>query len=294
MIKEELMDRIKGILSDSKRLKIIISCTIILLLVTGFAVGIFARSSDVGIIGGADGPTRIILSESGNSRLADWLIKIFGAKGEVEEKVKEETENPPAYTRASKADVKEAFEKGLLILINKQNPVAKDYKPEDLAPIKYYAEDRSEAGRYMRKEAADHFHKLVEGAASAGHEILMTTAYRSYGFQEVLWNNYVAREGEAEASRFSARPGTSEHQSGLAVDVSSPSVNYTLTEEYGESKEGVWLAENAHLYGFIIRFPKEKEEITGYLYEPWHIRYVGVPIATEIYERNITLEEYLE
>ncbi|NLM09128.1 MAG: M15 family metallopeptidase [Clostridiales Family XIII bacterium] len=146
----------------------------------------------------------------------------------------------------------------------------------------------------MRKEAAQQFYKLVEAAAGEGYELVMTTAYRSYDFQQILWNNYVANEGEAAASRFSARPGQSEHQSGLAVDVSSPSVDYSLTETFGKTEEGIWLAQNAHRFGFIIRFPEEKESITGYLYEPWHIRYVGEPVATEIYAKDLTLEEYLE
>ena len=90
------------------------------------------------------------------------------------------------------------------------------------------------------------------------------------------------------------KPGQSEHQSGLAADVSSPSVNYALTESFGKTDEGIWLAQNAHKFGFIIRFPDGKESITGYLYEPWHIRYVGESVATEIYAKDLTLEEYLE
>jgi D-alanyl-D-alanine carboxypeptidase len=146
----------------------------------------------------------------------------------------------------------------------------------------------------MRAEAAEHFHKLVEAAKEEGYEIVMTTAYRSYSFQKILWDNYVAREGEEAANRFSARPGQSEHQTGLAVDISSPSVNYALTEDFADTDEGIWIAENAHKFGFIIRFPKGKEHITGYLYEPWHLRYVGEKVATRIYEQELTLEEYLE
>ncbi|MDO4553258.1 MAG: M15 family metallopeptidase, partial [Bacillota bacterium] len=188
----------------------------------------------------------------------------------------------------------EAEAQGVLLLVNKQHPLSPDYRPEDLTSIKYYAADRSESGRYMRAEAAEAFHRLVEtAAAEEGYTIVMTTAYRSYSFQKILWDNYVAQDGEALASTYSARPGTSEHQTGLAVDVSSPSVNYRLTREYGETAEGAWLRENAHRFGFIIRFPQGKEEITGYNYEPWHLRYVGEEAAAEIYEQGITLEEYL-
>ena len=108
---------------------------------------------------------------------------------------------------------------------------------------------------------------------------------------------YVAEvfiEGEAAAGKYSAKPGQSEHQTGLAVDVSSESVDYLLSDDYGETKEGKWLAENAHRFGFIVRFPRGKEDITGYQYEPWHIRYVGLTAAKEIHAEGITLEEYLK
>jgi D-alanyl-D-alanine carboxypeptidase len=126
-----------------------------------------------------------------------------------------------------------------------------------------------------------------------GVELKMTTAYRSYDFQKILYDSYVSREGEAAANKYSAKPGQSEHQTGLAADVSSPSVDYQLSNDYGRTAEGKWLAENAHRFGFIIRFPEGKEEITGYQHEPWHIRYVGRAAAKEIYERNLTLEEFL-
>ena len=180
-----------------------------------------------------------------------------------------------------------------MLLVNKTHPLPQDYVPEGLKDIKYYASDRSASSRYMVGDAADNFHLLVEAAAVEGHKIVMTTAYRSYGFQTTLWNNYVAQHGEAKANTFSARPGTSEHQAGLCTDVSSPSVNYQLTTKYGSTPEGQWLAEHAHEYGFIIRYLEGKEDITGYQYEPWHIRYVGKEAAAYIYQEQITFEEYL-
>lgn len=181
-----------------------------------------------------------------------------------------------------------------LMLVNKTHPIADNYKPDDLTDIKYFATDRDAAGRFMRKEPAEQFHKLVEAAKAEGHEIIMTTAYRSYGFQKTLYDNYVKKYGQEEANTFSAKPGESEHQTGLCTDVSSPSVNYQLTTDYGQEPEGKWLAQHAHEFGFIIRFPLGKEEITGYQYEPWHIRYVGQPAANEIFEKGLTLEEYLD
>lgn len=306
---------LKNLTRDAKRLKILIVCALLLLESLVLIGAAFDRMPPVGVIGGADGPTSIIISKSDSNRLLDWLIHALVTK--TDKKPQQEKEEPQdekgdthlegngpseqeesGHLRTDLPDAteqqrKEAAEKGLLVLINKQNPVDKDYKPDDLTSIKYYASNRSEAGRYMRKEAADQFHKLVEAAASEGYELVMTTAYRSYGFQQILWNNYVANEGEAAASRFSAKPGQSEHQSGLAVDVSAPSVDYALTESFGKTEEGIWLAQNAYKFGFIIRFPEGKESITGYLYEPWHIRYVGKPVAAEIYAKGLTLEEYL-
>ena len=190
--------------------------------------------------------------------------------------------------------LEDAEEKGLLILVNKQHSIDQDYQPDDLREIKYVASGRDPSTRYMREEAADAFEKMVDKAAEDGFELKMTTAYRSYGFQKLLFDSYVKKEGEEAANKYSAKPGQSEHQTGLAVDVSSPSVDYQLSDDYGETKEGKWLARHAHEFGFIIRFPKGKEDITGYQYEPWHIRYVGLTAAEEIYEQKLTLEEYLQ
>lgn len=220
-----------------------------------------------------------------------------GGQGEEQDgepgKQDEPESYPPAGDEERDQALMEAEEKGLLILVNKENPVGRDYKPDDLTEIKYYVPDRAETTRYLRAEAAEAFHRLVDKAAAEGLEIKMTTAYRSYDFQKILFDNYVAKEGEEKANTFSARPGQSEHQTGLAVDVSSPVVDWQLSNDYGNTEEGKWIAANAHQFGFILRFPKGKEEITGYQYEPWHLRYVGLTAAKEIYENNLTLEEFL-
>ena len=182
---------------------------------------------------------------------------------------------------------------GNLILVNKENPLDEEYIPEDLADIIYYAKDRTAKGRFMRQEAAAAFHALSEGAALEGYEIVVTTAYRSAAFQSDLYYGYVNSKGQAWADQYSAKPGTSEHQTGLAADCSSPSVGYQLTSSYGEAPEGIWLSEHCNDYGFIIRYPQGKEEITGYNYEPWHIRYVGKTAAAIIKEKNWTFEEFI-
>ncbi len=188
----------------------------------------------------------------------------------------------------------EAKEQGFLLLVNKNNPLLQNYRPDDLEPIKYYAAERSPASRFMRKEAADNFHLMVEEAEKAGHTIMMTTAFRDYNFQKTLFDNYVAKNGFEEANKFSAKPGQSEHQTGLAVDITSPNVNYQLTYDLGNTEEGKWLAENCKNYGFILRYPEGQFEITGYEYEPWHFRYVGKIAAELIYQEGTTLEEFLK
>lgn len=180
-----------------------------------------------------------------------------------------------------------------LLLVNKTHPLAADYAPTDLVRITYLVGDHAESMRYMRKEAAEHFELMAGSAEAAGHEIGIRTAYRSYAQQRDIFNSYAARDGEEAANKYSARPGQSEHQTGLCADVTSPSVNYQMTTKYGDAPEGKWLAENAHQFGFIIRFPLGKEHITGYQYEPWHVRYVGIEAATDIAAQGITLEEYL-
>ena len=134
--------------------------------------------------------------------------------------------------------------------------------------------------------ALSNLHTLQADAKAAGFNIPTLSAYRSYETQRVLYNNYYARDGSF-ADTYSARPGHSEHQTGLAFDVGS------IDNNYGNTEAGKWLNLNCMNYGFIIRYPKGKENITGYQYEPWHIRYVGVSVATDIMNRKITLEEYL-
>ena len=129
--------------------------------------------------------------------------------------------------------------------------------------------------------------KMFAAAKAEGVNLFTVSSYRSYQTQQTLYNNYVARDGVAAADRYSARAGHSEHQTGLAFDLNS------LEQSWGETKEGKWLAANCHKYGFIIRYPKDKENVTGYMYEPWHVRYLGVDTATKVYNSGKCLEEYL-
>lgn len=129
--------------------------------------------------------------------------------------------------------------------------------------------------------------EMIAAAAKDGINLWIASGFRSYSRQETLYNNYVARDGKAAADRYSARPGYSEHQTGLAFDLNS------LEQSFGETKEGKWIAENCWKYGFILRYPKNKEAKTGYMYEPWHVRYLGKDIAEKVFNSGLCLEEYL-
>lgn len=182
----------------------------------------------------------------------------------------------------------------LLVLVNKQNSLPEDYEPSDLvAPNIPFSFEEDIPKRYVRKAAARGLEKLFAAAKEEQIELLGASGYRSYSRQEAIFASNVAQKGGKEARRVSAEAGQSEHQTGLAMDVTSRYVGYDLIEEFGETKEGIWLKDNAHKYGFIIRYPKGMEDKTGYIYEPWHIRYVGKDVATAIYENGYILEQYL-
>ncbi|MGB4091819.1 MAG: M15 family metallopeptidase [Ruminococcus flavefaciens] len=135
--------------------------------------------------------------------------------------------------------------------------------------------------------AKKQFERLADEAKSQGLNIYISSGYRSYGTQSSIYQDNVSKYGEAIADTFSARPGYSEHQTGLAIDVN------TVDDSFAGTPEARWLADHAHEYGFIIRYPEGKEDITGYQYEPWHIRYLGIDTATAVYNSGLTLEEYL-
>ena len=171
-------------------------------------------------------------------------------------------------------------------IVNKNNKLTSDYVPNDLEPIDlaYSCKDK-----YLRHEARIAFESLSKKAKEEGLDIIAVSAYRSYDYQDKLYGNYVKEKGKYYADLASARSGHSEHQTGLALDVSDISLDY---DNFEKTKEFDWMINNAHKYGFILRYPKAKFHITGFKYEPWHYRYVGASVATYIYNNNITLEEY--
>ncbi|TCI65063.1 D-alanyl-D-alanine carboxypeptidase family protein [Exiguobacterium sp. SH0S2] len=182
-----------------------------------------------------------------------------------------------------------------LVLVNKQIALPSDYQPADLVPANIdFVDSATGERRMLRKEAARAIESLMKDAKATGIDLKGTSAFRTYAYQVQLFNAYVARDGKEQAMKYSAPPGHSEHQTGLAIDVSSASVGYQLTQELEQTTEGKWLADNAHKYGFIVRYQRAYEAETGYMYEPWHLRYIGVDHATNVHKANVPFERYLE
>lgn len=183
---------------------------------------------------------------------------------------------PLSKDEASKLDV----------IVNKYYKLDKDYEPEDLTVIN---SKFASGTQKLRKEAADKFEEMASAMLKENLKIYAGSTYRSYSYQEGLYNRYVKKDGFKEAETYSARAGYSEHQLGLAVDIVNGKWNY-LSEG---DKEYTWLINNSYKYGFILRYPHESEYITGYVFEDWHFRYLGIDLATKVHESKLTYDEYV-
>lgn len=183
---------------------------------------------------------------------------------------------PLSKEEASKLDV----------IVNKYYKLDKDYEPEDLTVIN---SKFASGTQKLRKEAADKFEEMASDMLKENLKIYAGSTYRSYSYQEGLYNRYVKKDGFKEAETYSARAGYSEHQLGLAVDIVNGKWNY-LSEG---DKEYTWLINNSYKYGFILRYPHESEYITGYVFEDWHFRYLGIELATKVHESKLTYDEYI-
>lgn len=195
----------------------------------------------------------------------------------------------------SKPDPSTIEPDSITVMINKQFGLPDNYRPTDLVypDVPFTFSEKIEK-RMLRKEAAEALEKLFAGAKNDGIYLAGVSAFRSQKTQTALFNRYVKKDGEELARTYSAVPGYSEHQTGLAIDVSGSDGKCAAESCFGGTKEAEWLAQHVAEYGFIVRFPEGKQDITGYKYEPWHIRYVGKDIATSVTERGITLEEYYD
>ena len=172
------------------------------------------------------------------------------------------------------------------ILVNKHIYLPEAYIPDNLVKInpKYTVSDK-----YLVDEANIWLEKMINDIKKENLNIRVISAYRSYSYQKDLYNKYVKKDGKTKADTYSARPGYSEHQTGLVIDIDNGKTNY---EKFESTKEFKWMQDNSYKYGYILRYPKNKENITGYNFESWHYRYVGKDIAKYIYENNITFDEY--
>ena len=179
---------------------------------------------------------------------------------------------------------------GMLYLVNRDLPLTREYVPDDLVKPEVRG---STAATRMQREAAAALESLFAAAEEAGHKLVAVSGYRSYSKQRTLWGRKVSNTGsEARAQLLVALPGTSEHQLGLAMDIGRKGAA-SLNARFGESPEGQWVAEHAHEHGFIIRYKAEWTGITGYAWEPWHLRYVGPEHAGRIQALDIPLEHYV-
>lgn len=173
------------------------------------------------------------------------------------------------------------------VLVNKYNSLPSDYVPENLTSIDGYEDYK------LVDFAAIAIYELFEDAAEAGYNFSPFSAYRSYDYQDYLFSYYISVDGYEEAASYSAMPGHSEHQLGLAVDIYDYDYYYYNGVRVSDD-EYTWILENAYLYGYILRYPNDSSDITGYIEEPWHLRYLGVELATSVYESGLTYDEYYD
>jgi len=183
----------------------------------------------------------------------------------------------------------------LWVVVNKDHPLSNpSYRPTDLTLMTDKSRtDKGNDERSIRAVAVADFTSLITAAKSAGYDLIIGSGFRSYDLQAYYYNHLVAVSGEAEANQSSAKPGQSEHQTGLASDITLRSMECYIATCFGNTPAGKWLAAHAVEYGFIIRYPADKTEITKYEYEPWHIRYVGKPLAKALKQSGLTLDEAL-
>lgn len=212
----------------------------------------------------------------------------------------EEAGQDPTSTPTPEPDPEPTVEpdtdaKSVSVIVNPNYKLPDNYEPDDLVypEVRFIFNEKIEK-RMLREEAAKALESMFEAAEVDGIYLAGVSGYRSHSTQTALFNRYVERDGYDVAKTYSAEPGTSEHETGLAIDVTSSDGKCAAQDCFGGTVEAIWLENNAQAYGFIIRYPKGKEDITGYKYEPWHIRYVGVELAQQLHEQGLTLEEYYD
>ncbi len=178
-------------------------------------------------------------------------------------------------------------------VVNKTRPLPEGYvSPDLIVPNVKLQFEPTDSYMQFSKQAEPELVEMFNAAKKDSVELIFGSGYRSYDLQKQLYGDYVAKDGQAKADRYSARPGTSEHQTGLSFDAFGENVECNLEICYADTSEGKWIKDNSYKYGFIIRYPSGKESVTGYQYEPWHLRYVGKELAIELQKTGQTMEEF--
>lgn len=186
------------------------------------------------------------------------------------------------YTHTSLTDM----DLGYGILVNKYYSLPEKYAPDDVVNM---SSQYSYPGNSIRKDVYEAFKEMAGRAKEDGIILIVNSSYRDYETQKEIYDDYADKNGKEYADKFAARPDYSEHQTGLALDIFTPGAGMKTFENTDASK---WLVNNAYKYGFILRYPPEKEDITGYAYESWHYRYLGKDLAKKVYESGLTFDEY--
>jgi D-alanyl-D-alanine carboxypeptidase len=278
------------------RIPILITCTFLIFLITGILI--FKKESLEKIrLANKDRGTASASTDSSKGIIIDNNTYI-PTSSEYDDNNANKEDDQMSYNGPNKSGWTPATEmdlnpESLTVYVNKEHCLPSDYVPENLVVPNISFDSTSYSERkLMRKEAAEAIEELFKSALDNGIILYGISGYRSYDRQKEIFLNNIVHKGKYHTLKYSAAPGTSEHQTGLAMDVSSKSVRYKLVTAFAYSDEGIWLANNAHKFGFIIRYPKDQYASTGYAYEPWHIRYVGEDLASYLYAKNMTLDEY--
>lgn len=241
---------------------------------------------------------RVLLVVFGVALVA--LVSACGGDDEPEVQVTTPTEAPatetatPTPTATETPEASAQYDPDLHMLVDKERALPDGYAPDDLEflPAEWHAPEFG--GLQLRAVALDALEPMIAAAAEDGVDLRIRSAYRSYETQVETFQYWVDTLGEEQARRESAEPGHSEHQLGLTMDFAAPDNGWALVESFADTAPGQWLAEHAHEYGFALSYPRDGEAITGYIFEPWHYRYVGLEAAEAWHESGLTLIEFLE
>lgn len=245
---------------------------------------IFSRRAALALAGGGAGA--LLLAACGSGDSTSGASNSASSTGSASEGSGGAGSTAAAGSSPSAASASTETNPGSLrVIVNKMRPFSpKEWEPEDLVDFE---------GHQLRAEAAEAAKKMMRAAKQEGVELTVSSAYRSYAVQQQTYQHWVEVNGKQKADTLSARPGYSEHQTGLAIDFGSAQEGCLLEECYKDTKAGRWLAEHAPEYGYILRFPQQQQGITGYVFEPWHYRYLGVELAKEYTASGAgTLEEF--